>query len=47
MNQHLVPGQGDAPLIKGIACLLSAERVTEQTSLLGKGGLTKFVGHHP
>lgn len=37
MNQHLVPGQGDSPLIKGIACLLSAERVTELNSLLGNG----------
>ncbi|WP_246866551.1 ADP-ribosylglycohydrolase [Aeromonas media] len=47
MNQHLVPGQGDAPLIKGIACLLSAERVTEQTSLLGKGESHQVRGASP
>ncbi|MDH0433579.1 ADP-ribosylglycohydrolase [Aeromonas caviae] len=47
MNQHLVPGQGDAPLIKGIACLLSAERVTELTSLLGKGGPHQVRGASP
>lgn len=47
MNQHLVPGQGDAPLIKGIACLLSAERVTELTSLLGKGGSHQVRGASP
>ncbi|MNC05148.1 hypothetical protein D3C76_1004160 [compost metagenome] len=47
MNQHLVPGQGDAPLIKGIACLLSAERVTELTSLLSKGGSHQVRGASP
>jgi len=47
MNQHLVPGQGDAPLIKGIACLLSAERVTEQTSLLGNGVSHQVRGASP
>ena len=47
MNQHLVPGQGDAPLIKGIACLLSAERVTELTSLLGKGESHQVRGASP
>ena len=47
MNQHLVPGQGDSPLIKGIACLLSAERVTELNSLLGNGMSHQVRGVSP
>ncbi|WP_240038508.1 ADP-ribosylglycohydrolase [Aeromonas sobria] len=37
MNSTLLSGQAAMPLIKGICCLLSAERVTELTSLLSKG----------
>jgi hypothetical protein len=37
MNSTLLSGQAAMPLIKGICCLLSAERVTELTYLLRKG----------
>lgn len=37
MNSTLLSGQAAMPLIKGICCLLSAERVTELTYLLSKG----------
>lgn len=37
MNSNLSSGQAAMPLIKGICCLLSAERVTDLTSLLTKG----------
>jgi len=36
MNASLLSGQAAMPLIRGICCLLSAERVTALTSLLAK-----------
>lgn len=37
MNSSLLSGQAAMPLIKGIYCLLSAERAKELTALLAKG----------
>ena len=37
MNSSLLSGQAAIPLIKGIYCLLSAERAWELTALLAKG----------
>lgn len=47
MTSTLVSEQVAMPLIEGIRCLLSAERVTELNSLLGKGGAHQVRGASP